>query len=603
MDTSPRDRDRAGGRDARSGPCAPRASSCSPSSRASIAPSELLEEALREAASRPALQSLIHSRLAWSTRFRKGFVAALEHARAALELADELDDDALRIGALVMLAELGRMTGDAEARHTRHGRTSSRPPSATPSCSSRRPTRSPMRSHAAAKSSRPACCWNASTTSGASATSRTARRCSGRFRGSSRGGRWELAAEYAARSHDVLVQYGIETPQDLLPIAWIAVHRGQLELARAHSERALELAEEQLGLHPPLHLAILGVVALWSGDTQTAVNWLDKADRRATELGWSESGMRPWSADYIEALLELGRIDDAVRVLDALEADAERLGRERVLAHVTRCRGLVAAARGASRRPSRSWSRLWRARGRRRFLRAGSRAARARHRPSARAAEGAARAAIAAALAGFERLGAATLDRHARAELGSIGGRTREEGLTAAERRVAALVAEGRTNREVAAALFLGERTVGQPSDAHLREARRALANRARARAPRRAGRRGQGSDVPVVERTGGGPMRKPAICETIARVQPRRVRGPGARAIEGSLNGRWRLTVAVAAVVARRPAQDRTRPREAPVPTPAACTGSRSREGCRSPTASTRRASTSPSPGRSSQT
>jgi DNA-binding CsgD family transcriptional regulator len=32
--------------------------------------------------------------------------------------------------------------------------------------------------------------------------------------------------------------------------------------------------------------------------------------------------------------------------------------------------------------------------------------------------------------------------------------------LTAAERRVAALAAEGRTNREVAAALFVGERTV-----------------------------------------------------------------------------------------------------------------------------------------------
>ena len=34
------------------------------------------------------------------------------------------------------------------------------------------------------------------------------------------------------------------------------------------------------------------------------------------------------------------------------------------------------------------------------------------------------------------------------------------QGLTPAERRVAALVAEGRTNREVAAALFLAERTV-----------------------------------------------------------------------------------------------------------------------------------------------
>jgi DNA-binding CsgD family transcriptional regulator len=47
-----------------------------------------------------------------------------------------------------------------------------------------------------------------------------------------------------------------------------------------------------------------------------------------------------------------------------------------------------------------------------------------------------------------------------RAELGRVGGRTRESGLTAAERRVALLVAGGRTNPEVAAALFLGERTV-----------------------------------------------------------------------------------------------------------------------------------------------
>ena len=58
------------------------------------------------------------------------------------------------------------------------------------------------------------------------------------------------------------------------------------------------------------------------------------------------------------------------------------------------------------------------------------------------------------------QLGAASWAEKARAELGSIGGREREEGLTPAERRVADLVAEGRTNREVAAALFLGERTV-----------------------------------------------------------------------------------------------------------------------------------------------
>src|SRR6185369_10618553 len=70
------------------------------------------------------------------------------------------------------------------------------------------------------------------------------------------------------------------------------------------------------------------------------------------------------------------------------------------------------------------------------------------------------RDAIVAALAEFTDLGAATWVERSRAELGRIGGRTTEPGLTAAERRVATLVAEGQTNREVAAALFLGERTV-----------------------------------------------------------------------------------------------------------------------------------------------
>ena len=64
------------------------------------------------------------------------------------------------------------------------------------------------------------------------------------------------------------------------------------------------------------------------------------------------------------------------------------------------------------------------------------------------------------AVAIFERCGAMGWAERARSELGRIGGRRREQGLTPAERRVAALVAEGGTNREVAAALFLGERTV-----------------------------------------------------------------------------------------------------------------------------------------------
>src|SRR6266536_1282287 len=74
----------------------------------------LLEEALREASSRP-LQARIHCQLAWAARFKKGFVGAFEHARAALELADDLDDDALRVRALAMLTFLGCAVGDADA--------------------------------------------------------------------------------------------------------------------------------------------------------------------------------------------------------------------------------------------------------------------------------------------------------------------------------------------------------------------------------------------------------------------------------------------------------------------------------------------------------
>ena len=84
----------------------------------------------------------------------------------------------------------------------------------------------------------------------------------------------------------------------------------------------------------------------------------------------------------------------------------------------------------------------------------------ARRRLEAGTEEAGAREAIQAALDGFEQLGAATWVEKARSELGRIGGRRRQEGLTPAERRVAALVAEGRTNREVAAALFVTERTV-----------------------------------------------------------------------------------------------------------------------------------------------
>jgi DNA-binding CsgD family transcriptional regulator len=419
----------------------------------------MLEEALREAASLPALQAVIHCRLAWATRFKNGS----EHIRAALELAEQLEDDVLRARARAVQAILGWFAGDAKTPQdlpalahdfaTAVGGEQLVQEATLAVVNTLAP--SSTRDEARAFFEREHQEWRERD------EPRSARALWGLSWVEFWAGRWKIAAAHAASAHDISIQYGLEVPQDHLPIAVIAVHRGQFELAREHSERALRLAEEQFVFHPPQHMAILGLVALWTGDRSAAAEWLGKADRRAAELGWGEPSVRWWSADYAEMLLELGRIDEAVRVVDVWEADGTRIGREWVLAHVTRCRGLVAAAQEAIDEAA---SLLQQAVAQHEEV--GDPFGRARAllglgivRRRARQKRGA-RVAISDALGGFEQLGAATWVEKARAELGSIGGRRREEGLTAAELRVAALVAEGQTNREVAAALFLGERTV-----------------------------------------------------------------------------------------------------------------------------------------------
>jgi DNA-binding CsgD family transcriptional regulator len=420
---------------------------------------DLLEDALPEASGQPALQSIIHCRLAWAKRFDGAL-----HAEKALELAEQVGDDALRKRALAVQAVHGWFVGDEAA-----------PPL---------PARPRDFAVAVGGEQRVQEAMQAVANTLAPSSKRDEARAlledelrEWRDRDEPRSasalwglswvefwaGRWELAVAHARRAHDISIQYGLEVPQDLLPIAVVEVHRGRLELARKHSERALALAKEQftLALHPPQHMAVLGLVALWSGDSSAAEHLLGKAERRAAEIGWGEPSLRWWTSDYVELLFELGQAADALRLVDVWEADATRVGRPWVLAHVTRCRGLLAAGEGDVERAlvlleeaASQHEEVGDPYGRARALLAlGVVRRRARQKRAARDA-------IREALSGFEELGAATWVEKARNELGSIGGRRREEGLTAAERRVAALVAEGRTNREVAAALFLGERTV-----------------------------------------------------------------------------------------------------------------------------------------------
>jgi DNA-binding CsgD family transcriptional regulator len=274
-------------------------------------------------------------------------------------------------------------------------------------------------------------------------------------------GRWDDAAGRAARALETNLQYGLDVPWNHLPVAVIAAHRGELETAREHSGLALRLAEKQFGRRTPVLLATQGVVAFFGGDLREAADRFAEAAEVTARLGWRNPGHLWWVPDHVETLLALGAEQAAVDVLDRWESEAARTGSEVSRAHALRCRGLVAAhqgrlddALGLLERSVEQHERAQDTFGHARALLALGKVRRRQRQKRG------ARAAIAEALAEFEQLGARTWVDSAAVELGRIGGRTRQEGLTAAERRVAVLVAQGRTNREVAAALVLGERTV-----------------------------------------------------------------------------------------------------------------------------------------------
>jgi DNA-binding CsgD family transcriptional regulator len=424
----------------------------------------LLEEALREPAVPTALQASIHQQLSLLIRFTAGLAAAEHHARAAVELAEQVDDTALRAGAMAGLALIRFNAGKSGALALAERAYAL---VADPEL----PQAPPEADYALAH----VLVWSAHLDRARALLESLFRHWSERDERVAsyalwymalvelRAGRLARAAELAEQSRVLSVQYAhdeAEPPQNLAPLALVAAERGELDRARELAEEIFRLAELH-GVRLSMPAAVRAIVDLWSGDPVAAVASFSAAEQTENAPDCTEPGMCWWRAEQVEALLELGHVEDAVARLDAWERDARRLGHDWVLAHATRCRGLVAAATGDVER---SLSLLAEAVSRHEtvgdpFGRARALLALGVNRRRTRQ-KRAAREAIEAARAGFEELGAAGWAERAGRELGTIGGRVRIEGLTPAERRVAELVAKGRTNSEVAATLFLAERTV-----------------------------------------------------------------------------------------------------------------------------------------------
>ena len=263
-------------------------------------------------------------------------------------------------------------------------------------------------------------------------------------------------------SLDLTEQLGRLLPPLKLPAAVIAAHHGRVDDARATAQGAIARAEpEGIRIAQSGHGWVLGFVELSLGDAAAALAYLRPAYEIRNDFHL-EPGMRLELGDLLEALVAVGELDEADEVLTTWQERAERLDRAWALAILARGRALLLAARGDLEGAFVSFERALDEHARstdpfnhaRTLLALGRTQRRAKRR-------GAARATLEDALARFERLGAALWAAQARAELARIGGRAPSRGqLTEAESRIAQLVAGGRTNREVAAALFLSEHTV-----------------------------------------------------------------------------------------------------------------------------------------------
>jgi len=296
-------------------------------------------------------------------------------------------------------------------------------------------------------------------------------------------GNFELAERYCDHGYRVAMAAGAATQLACMhgarAVQWALC--GPTPAARAEAQQAIDgglrsgvLYAALLGSHA------LGLVELVSGNPVAAHAMLTLitervAGREMVDPGWLALRSIP---DDIESLIRLGELQAADTLLVSVEERAQRLDRVWALATGGRCRALLASARGDHDTAAESLRQAFAAHERlemplelaRTHLIAGEVARRARRKLAAREHTEEARLM-------FARLGAAPWAQRAEAELARLG-TTRAGGqeLTSAERQVAGLVAAGRTNREVAAELYMGLRTV----EAHLSATYRKLGVRSR---------------------------------------------------------------------------------------------------------------------------
>jgi ATP/maltotriose-dependent transcriptional regulator MalT len=255
--------------------------------------------------------------------------------------------------------------------------------------------------------------------------------------------------------------------------AWCAVAfaeaaGGSPDRALAAAERGVAHSEDDgdlLFLPHTLHAA--GHIRLLCGDPAGAAETLRRVRRLEAGQGLADPALRRWHSDLAEALVAVGAVDEAADLVEETRRDAARLGRRSVLAVLDRAGALVAAARGDAEAAVAGLTRsvagtsaypLEEGRAR---LELGRLHARLGDPESARESLRAAERVFARAKAAPWVARVATELDHLDVGVPAVAGEADPlRSLAGVERRVAALVAEGATNREIASRLFVSVKTV-----------------------------------------------------------------------------------------------------------------------------------------------
>jgi len=282
---------------------------------------------------------------------------------------------------------------------------------------------------------------------------------------SQRAGRMAEADAYADEAEERVLETGQDEERQfsLAARALVDAHFGRVDAARRAIEEGLALsAFGSVSARFEL-LTTRGFLDMSLADPVGAMTSFDSLMGEVPAAGFNDPSLPfRYQGDAAEALIELGRLDEAQALVDWLDERGRTLDRPAALATAARCSALIQAARGDTGGAMDTIGMAVVQQQRvgepfelgRTLLAKGTIARRGRHRRLARES-------IEAALGIFQGLGASLWVTRAQAEGARIGGRAPSgDTLTTAERQIAALIAEGLTNRETAARLFVTVHTV-----------------------------------------------------------------------------------------------------------------------------------------------